>query len=214
MSTGAQRSQRSDAYANVHRIVAAARDVFARDGDTATLSQVAAAAGVANATLYRHFPTRRALATAVYEDIVVNDIKPAILALGKDAPRAAFIDALAHLEDVMFKQRTLLASIGDLADLTAQLLTRDRDRLDDMIMQAQATGELRPDLTSDDVRRDGDHGVGRDEPAQAAPAALPQPDVRRAEPDGGRTATARESPEPPTEGRALNHSGLPSSVDG
>lgn len=150
-ATGAQRTQRSDAFANVHRIVAAAREVFARDGDTATLSQVAAAAGVANATLYRHFPNRRALATAVYEDIVVNDIKPAILALGKDAPRAAFIDALAHLEDVMFKQRTLLASIGDLADLTAQLLTRDRDRLDDMIMQAQATGELRPDLTSDDV---------------------------------------------------------------
>lgn len=154
MGTGAvrtQRSQRSDAFANVHRIVAAARDVFARDGDTATLSQVAAAAGVANATLYRHFPNRRALATAVYEDIVVNDIKPAIVALGKDAPRAAFIDALAHLEDMMFKQRTLLTSIGDLAELTARLLTRDREQLDDMIVQAQATGELRPDLTSDDV---------------------------------------------------------------
>jgi AcrR family transcriptional regulator len=145
------RNRRSDAFANVHRIVAAAREVFGRDGDNATLSQVAEAAGVANATLYRHFPNRRALAAAVYEDIVVTDIKPAILALGRDAPRAAFIDALAHLEEIMSRQRPLLASIGDLADLTAQLFIRDREQFDDMIMQAQATGALRPDLTSDDV---------------------------------------------------------------
>jgi len=145
------RNQRSDAFANVHRIVAAAREVFGREGDAATLSQVAAAAGVANATLYRHFANRRALAAAVYEDIVVNDIKPAILALGNDAPRESFIDALAHLEDVMFRQRPLLASIGDLAELTTQLLMRDREQFEDMIMQAQATGELRPDITSDDV---------------------------------------------------------------
>ncbi|KUI28969.1 TetR family transcriptional regulator [Mycobacterium sp. IS-1742] len=145
------RNRRSDAFANVHRIVAAAREVFGRDGDNATLSQVAEAAGVANATLYRHFPNRRALAAAVYEDIVVTDITPAILALGRDAPRAAFIDALAHLEEVMFRQRPLLTSIGDLADLTAQLFTRDREQFDDMIMQAQATGALRPDLTPDDV---------------------------------------------------------------
>ncbi|TFV55781.1 TetR/AcrR family transcriptional regulator [Mycobacterium sp. PS03-16] len=145
------RNRRSDAFANVSRIVAAAREVFARDGDNATLSQVAAAAGVANATLYRHFPNRRALAAAVYEDIVVNEIKPAIVALGKDAPRAAFIDALAHLEDAMFKQRPLLTSIGDLAELTNQLITRDREQFHDMIMQAQATGDLRPDLTPEDV---------------------------------------------------------------
>ncbi|WP_422743747.1 TetR/AcrR family transcriptional regulator [Mycobacterium sp. WMMD1722] len=150
-STGVQRPQRSDAFANLHRIVAAAREVFARDGDAATLSQVAAAAGVANATLYRHFPNRQALAAAVYEDIVVNEIKPAILALGNDAPREAFIDALSRLEDVMFKQRELLASIDDLAELTARLLTRDRGQINHMIDQSQATGHLRADLTSDDV---------------------------------------------------------------
>ncbi|MBO0679915.1 TetR/AcrR family transcriptional regulator [Mycolicibacterium sp. S2-37] len=148
---GAPRNQRSDAFANVHRIVAAAREVFARDGDTATLSQVAATAGVANATLYRHFPNRRALAAAVYEDIVENEIKPAIVALSKDAPRESFIDALSRLEDVMFKQQPLLASIGDLAELTVRLLTRDRDRLNAMIRLSQETGHLRPDLTADDV---------------------------------------------------------------
>ncbi|OBB58303.1 TetR family transcriptional regulator [Mycobacterium sp. 852013-51886_SCH5428379] len=145
------RSQRSDASANVTRIVAAAREVFARDGDAATLSQVAAAAGVASATLYRHFPNRRALAAAVYEDIVENEIKPAIGALSKDAPRESFLDALSRLEDVMFKQQPWLASIGDLAELTVRLLTRDRQRLNAMIRVAQETGHLRSDLTADDV---------------------------------------------------------------
>src|SRR3712207_3266457 len=99
--------RRSDAFANVSRIVAAARDIFARDGASATLSQVAAAAGVGNATLYRHFPNRQALAAAVYTDIVENDIRPTIAALGENAPREAFVEALARLEDAMFEQRTL-----------------------------------------------------------------------------------------------------------
>lgn len=143
--------QRSDAFANVSRIVAAAREIFARDGTSATLSQVAKAAGVGNATLYRHFPNRRALAAAVYEDIVVNDIRPTITALGDNAPREAFIEALARLEDAMFEQRPLLASMGDLAELTVDLFTRDREQFEAMIAHAKDSGLLRPDLTADDV---------------------------------------------------------------
>jgi AcrR family transcriptional regulator len=143
--------RRSDAFANVSRIVAAARDIFARDGASATLSQVAAAAGVGNATLYRHFPNRQALAAAVYTDIVENDIRPTIAALGENAPREAFVEALARLEDAMFEQRTLLASMGDLADLTVDLFTRDREQFEAIIAQAKAAGALRADLTPDDV---------------------------------------------------------------
>lgn len=143
--------RRSDAFANVSRIVAAAREIFARDGTSATLSQVAAAAGVGNATLYRHFPNRQALAAAVYEDIVDNDIRPTITALADNAPREKFIDALARLEDAMFEQRQLLASMGDLAELTVRLFTRDRDEFEAMIDQAKAAGALRADLTADDV---------------------------------------------------------------
>lgn len=151
MATTRTERRRSDAFANVTRIVAAAREVFARTGADATLSQVAEAAGVANATLYRHFPNRKALAAAVYEDIVVNDIKPAVMALGDHVPREAFIEALAHLEDVMFEQRPLLASMGDLAELTVELITREREQFEEMITAAKAAGDLRPDLTADDV---------------------------------------------------------------
>lgn len=42
-------------------IITAAAEVLARDGASASMADVAAAAGVARATVYRYFPTRQAL---------------------------------------------------------------------------------------------------------------------------------------------------------
>ncbi|QZT61412.1 TetR/AcrR family transcriptional regulator [Mycolicibacterium austroafricanum] len=142
--------RRSDASANIDRIVAAARQVFAREGASATLSQVAEAAGVSAATLYRHFSNRQALAAAVYEDVFSAEIKPAILALSESSPEA-YVDALAQLEEVMSMQRPQMASLDDLANLTTDLILRDRELFENLLMQAQARGDLRTDLTADEV---------------------------------------------------------------
>ena len=142
--------RRSDASANIARIVAAARQVFARDGASATLSAVAAAAGVGDATLYRHFPNRQALAAAVYESIFDTEVKPAILALA-GSPATAFIDVLAHLEELMFAQRPMLASLDDLASLTADLIMRDRGLLEEFVRRAQGDGTLRTDVSAREV---------------------------------------------------------------
>lgn len=60
------RAIRSDARRNRDAIVAAARDVFDRD-EQVRFDDFAARAGLGVGTLYRHFPTREALAAAVYE---------------------------------------------------------------------------------------------------------------------------------------------------
>src|SRR2546428_2051712 len=61
-----QRPKRADARRNYDALVAAARAVFAEDGTSAPLEDVAERAGVGIGTLYRHFPTRQALLEAVY----------------------------------------------------------------------------------------------------------------------------------------------------
>lgn len=147
VSTG---QRRSDACANIDRITATARKAFARNGASTTLSQIADAAGVSAATLYRHFPNRSALAAAVYTDIFDAEIKPAILALSESPPEA-YVDALARLEDVMSMVRPLLTSLDHLADLTTALILRDRELFEDVLTQAQARGTLRADLQADEV---------------------------------------------------------------
>jgi AcrR family transcriptional regulator len=146
------RRRRADAFANVSRIVAAARDVFSSEGPTATLTQVAARAGVGNATLYRHFPNRQALAAAVYEDIFITDVEPVIIELiATSAPREAFLDVLERLTEVMYQQRPLLPSLDHLAELTVALFRRNQDLVDVLVAAGQETGDLRPDLTAEDV---------------------------------------------------------------
>src|ERR1700749_563303 len=60
------RPRPSDARRNYDRVPASAREVFGGLGVTAPLDEIARRAGVGNATMYRHFPTRRELVIAVY----------------------------------------------------------------------------------------------------------------------------------------------------
>ncbi|MEV6175034.1 helix-turn-helix domain-containing protein [Streptomyces sp. NPDC051954] len=62
------RPLRADAARNRRSVIEAARDAFARHGVTASLDDIARAAGVGPGTLYRHFPSRDELALAVMED--------------------------------------------------------------------------------------------------------------------------------------------------
>ena len=70
MPTQPVRPLRADAQRNRDAILAAAHEVFDRDGIFAPLDTIATAAGVGNATLYRNFPTRDDLLAAVMQDSV------------------------------------------------------------------------------------------------------------------------------------------------
>ena len=57
---------------NRRALIAAAREVYATDGLNAPFSAVAKRAGVGQGSLYRHFPDRKALAVAVFEENLVD----------------------------------------------------------------------------------------------------------------------------------------------
>lgn len=68
--TTATRPMRADARRNRDAVLRAAATVFAAEGITAPLDDIARAAGIGNATLYRNFPTRDDLLAAVMVDSV------------------------------------------------------------------------------------------------------------------------------------------------
>ena len=70
MSPDSKRRPRADAQHNRKRLIEAARELVAEFGSEVALDEVARRAGVGNATLYRHFPTRAELLAALYTDEV------------------------------------------------------------------------------------------------------------------------------------------------
>ena len=72
---------RADARENRAKILAAARQALAADGDT-SMNQIAQLAGVGPGTLYRNYPSREALILDIYADEVgrLVDAVPGLLA--------------------------------------------------------------------------------------------------------------------------------------
>jgi AcrR family transcriptional regulator len=89
-----QRTLRADARRNRERIMVAARELFAREGPQAQMDEIAAHAGVGIGTVYRHFPTKEALLTAM-----VRDRFQAFAAIGLETEQID--DPLEALEAVM-----------------------------------------------------------------------------------------------------------------
>ena len=79
------RQVRADAVRNREKIIAAAREQITRLGPDTAMDTIAAAAGVAVGTLYRHFPTKADLVDAIVEEhleIMVTEVEAAAARAG------------------------------------------------------------------------------------------------------------------------------------
>ena len=146
-STAATPRRRSDVARNESALLDAAAAVFARSGVDAPVREVAAAAGVGVATLYRHFPQRADLVVAVYRHQIdaCAEAGPALLA-SSPTPFAATLEWI-HLFVDFLGTKHGLARVweGDAAGFTAlHALFVDRlvPVLDDLLAAARASGEV------------------------------------------------------------------------
>ena len=142
---------RADAAGNASKILDAAQRVMTTSG-TWSLAQIAKAAGVAEATLYRHFPNRDALARALYAQAWNEEIAPLIGTLmDAGAPRPTLVHIGDQLVDMLARHADEIRAVDDLASATVELLTSHEENLANLVHAAHESGDLRPDFKPEDV---------------------------------------------------------------
>jgi AcrR family transcriptional regulator len=113
-------AQRADAQRNRERLLAAAETAFNAQGAGASLDDIAKAAGVGNATLYRHFPTRAKLLEAVYDQRIAELCAAAELAQPAGPAQALYEwlrAVVAHVTDRRVLTDAFLATYEGPADM-------------------------------------------------------------------------------------------------
>jgi TetR/AcrR family transcriptional regulator, mexCD-oprJ operon repressor len=133
------------------RVAAAILDGAARilvvHGEQASMNDVAAAAGVARATVYRYFPNRQAL---------LDELARAAVSEADEGLASARIDEVSPQEGVARAVRAFV-DVGDSFVLLARERVRsDPERFERRVIQplrqlferGQAAGDIRPDIAS------------------------------------------------------------------
>jgi AcrR family transcriptional regulator len=154
-SPQSERPMRADARRNRELLVAAAREVFAEQGVSASMEAIARKAGVGVGTLYRHFPTRLDVVEAVYEDDVqeLTDAAQRLVSTLEPGPAVnAFFDAFLHYAQT---KRTLLTELRQAFEKNPAFRSRNRERIDaafDLVIdRAKRAGAIRDDISGSDI---------------------------------------------------------------
>ncbi|MFF3380572.1 TetR/AcrR family transcriptional regulator [Streptomyces sp. NPDC002680] len=141
-SDASRPSLRGDAARNIRRVLDAGRAVF-RENPQASADDVARAAGLGVATLYRRFPTRDDLLRGVVMDIFETDMAPAMARAEREPDpregvRIAFEAGLSSASQSGFSFP---------AGITLEIIQSTfLDPLNRMICRAQKQGLLRADI--------------------------------------------------------------------
>lgn len=153
---------RADARRNYERLLEAAAEAFAAQGEDASLDDIAKRAGVGSGTLYRHFPTRQALLEAAYVDRVEALAARADELGGELPPGEALVAWLNELCAGTLQVRGMKALLGsavtDGGVAAVSCGTRVRDAATRLVGAAQREGTLRADVEPVEVLRLA-HGV-------------------------------------------------------
>ncbi|MER6617538.1 TetR/AcrR family transcriptional regulator [Streptomyces xantholiticus] len=172
------RGKRADAQRNRQTVLAAAADVFVTSGVDAPIRQIAARAGVGMATIYRHFPTRADLVTAVYRHQIeaCAEAGPNLLA-SADSPFEALCQWIDLFVDFLITKHGLADALQSDSDRFAALHAYFLDRLlpvcAHLLDAAVEAGDIRPGVQPYELMRGiGNLCIGRDNDPRYDPRRL------------------------------------------
>ncbi|GAA4620544.1 TetR/AcrR family transcriptional regulator [Actinoallomurus vinaceus] len=146
---------RADARDNRARILEVAEEVFGKGGSAASTEEVARLAGVGIATVFRHFPTKRALVEAVLVKHFDRLCRRARSLVESSDPGRAFFDFFGHLVGDAAGKLAIIEAFTDAggdADGKAAQGPRDlRAAVGVLLRRAQEAGAVRADVRLDEV---------------------------------------------------------------
>lgn len=168
---------RADARRNREALIAKAREVFDAGGLDLRFDEFARLAGVGTGTLYRHFPSREALAAAVYHEesaALCARARQLQATLPAGEALATFLRGMVgHLHAHQGLARTLATLLATSSDALAEGSRALEQAVTDLVAAAVRDGAVRDDVGAGAVMM-ALHGIG---------AARDRPDWR-AEADG------------------------------
>ncbi len=149
----ASRRTRTDALQNRDRVLDAATELVHSDGEKVPMARIAERAGVGVGTVYRHFATREDLLGALVHRSFGLALDNARAAAAAPGPAVAGV-RLFFLATLRDRERFVLPLHGGPAVFTPDTRRRQADvrtALRALLERGQAAGELRADLTPEDL---------------------------------------------------------------
>lgn len=145
---------RQDARENRERILVAAEEVFGAHGTAGSTEEVARRAGVGIATVFRHFPTKEELIEgALLRHFDQLTERAHALAADTDPTLAwrTLVRAMIETGATKLTLASMLADRGGFPNSAAAASNRLKATVNEVILQAQDTGAVRPSVTVEEV---------------------------------------------------------------
>ncbi|MBT2441345.1 TetR/AcrR family transcriptional regulator [Streptomyces sp. ISL-36] len=146
---------RADARRNHERLLSEARTAFAEHGTDASLEDVARRAGVGIGTLYRHFPNRDALMSAVFQEALSALLQRSRELAGASEPCRALVEWLraliTHAGEYRGLAHALMSASDDESSALARCSVPLRAAGEVLLSRAQEAGAVRTDVSIRDL---------------------------------------------------------------
>ncbi|WP_327422282.1 TetR/AcrR family transcriptional regulator [Streptomyces sp. NBC_01527] len=149
------RPMRADARRNYDRLLGEARAAFAEHGTDASLEDIARRSGVGIGTLYRHFPNRHALMSAVFQEALGTLLTRSHELAAADNPCSGLVEWLGaiitHAGEYRGLAQALMSTSRDETSALSDCNVPLREAGARLLARAQASGTVRADVSIGDL---------------------------------------------------------------